>query len=95
MHYSATGLAWVQDAYTLVFGGLLLLGARAGDLLGRRRVFISGGAGGRTDPSAGLIGSGGGFCHYLEDRSLPDRGQSGLPEESGDEPPSHDDERRK
>jgi hypothetical protein len=40
MHYSATGLAWVQDAYTLVFGGLLLLGARAGDLLGRRRVFI-------------------------------------------------------
>jgi EmrB/QacA subfamily drug resistance transporter len=42
MHYSATGLAWVQDAYTLVFGGLLLLGARAGDLLGRRRVFIFG-----------------------------------------------------
>jgi MFS family permease len=42
MHYSTTGLAWVQDAYTLVFGGLLLLGARAGDLLGRRRVFIVG-----------------------------------------------------
>jgi len=42
MHYSTTGLAWVQDAYTLVFGGLLLLGARAGDLLGRRRVFIFG-----------------------------------------------------
>ncbi|UQX87748.1 MFS transporter [Jatrophihabitans telluris] len=42
MHYSDTGLAWVQDAYTLVFGGLLLLGARAGDLLGRRRVFIVG-----------------------------------------------------
>ncbi|GEK80825.1 MFS transporter [Agrococcus baldri] len=35
-------LTWVQDAYTLVFGGLLLLGARAGDLLGRRRVFIAG-----------------------------------------------------
>lgn len=35
-------LAWVQDAYTLVFGGLLLLGARAGDILGRRRVFIFG-----------------------------------------------------
>ena len=35
-------LAWVQDAYTLVFGGLLLLGARAGDLLGRRRVFVFG-----------------------------------------------------
>ena len=35
-------LSWVQDAYTLVFGGLLLLGARAGDLIGRRRVFIIG-----------------------------------------------------
>src|SRR6478735_4168758 len=35
-------LSWVQDAYTLVFGGLLLLGARAGDLVGRRRLFIVG-----------------------------------------------------
>jgi EmrB/QacA subfamily drug resistance transporter len=42
MHLSPAGLAWVQDAYTLVFGGLLLLGARAGDLLGRRRVFVFG-----------------------------------------------------
>jgi MFS family permease len=32
----------VQNAYTLAFGGLLLLGARAGDLLGRRRMFIAG-----------------------------------------------------
>ena len=39
---SPTELSWVQDAYTLVFGGLLLLGARAGDLLGRRRVFVAG-----------------------------------------------------
>jgi EmrB/QacA subfamily drug resistance transporter len=39
---STAELAWVQDAYTLVFGGLLLLGARAGDLLGRKRVFIFG-----------------------------------------------------
>jgi EmrB/QacA subfamily drug resistance transporter len=39
---SPTGLSWVQDAYTLVFGGLLLLGARLGDLLGRRRVFVAG-----------------------------------------------------
>lgn len=37
-----TGLSWVQDAYTLVFGGLLLLGARAGDLVGRRRLFTIG-----------------------------------------------------
>ena len=42
LRFSPAGLAWVQDAYTLVFGGLLLLGARAGDLLGRRRVFVFG-----------------------------------------------------
>ncbi|MGH3249688.1 MAG: MFS transporter, partial [Trebonia sp.] len=42
MHFSPTGLTWVQDAYTLVFGGLLLLGARAGDILGRRRMFVIG-----------------------------------------------------
>ena len=42
LHLSTGELSWVQDAYTLVFGGLLLLGARAGDLLGRRRVFVFG-----------------------------------------------------
>src|SRR6476660_5174532 len=40
--FSATTLSWVQNAYTLTFGGLLLLGARAGDLLGRRRTFVGG-----------------------------------------------------
>ncbi|WP_319579668.1 MFS transporter [uncultured Methanospirillum sp.] len=40
--FSDTGLAWVQNAYTLAFGGLLLLGARSGDILGRRRMFILG-----------------------------------------------------
>src|SRR5258707_1374572 len=40
--FSATGLSWVQNAYTLAFGGLLLLGARAGDVLGRRRMFVVG-----------------------------------------------------
>ncbi|OLT52284.1 MFS transporter [Cellulosimicrobium sp. CUA-896] len=39
---SASGLAWVQDAYLLTFGGFLLLGARAGDVLGRRRTFVVG-----------------------------------------------------
>ncbi|MBT0773369.1 MFS transporter [Kineosporia sp. J2-2] len=39
---SPASLSWVQDAYTLVFGGLLLLGARAGDLLGRVRLFVAG-----------------------------------------------------
>ena len=42
LDFSPTGLTWVQDAYTLVFGGLLLLGARAGDLVGRRRMFALG-----------------------------------------------------
>src|SRR5437016_4804803 len=40
--FSATGLSWVQTAYTLAFGGLLLLGARAGDILGRRRMLAAG-----------------------------------------------------
>ena len=40
--FSTTSLSWVLNAYTLTFGGLLLLGGRAGDILGRRRVFITG-----------------------------------------------------
>jgi MFS family permease len=40
--FSGTNLEWVVNAYTLVFGGLLLLGGRSGDLLGRRRIFIAG-----------------------------------------------------
>ncbi len=40
--FSPTGLSWAQNAYTLTFGGLLLLGARVGDLLGRRRTFMLG-----------------------------------------------------
>jgi EmrB/QacA subfamily drug resistance transporter len=40
--FSQTGLAWVFNGYTLAFGGLLLLGGRAGDLLGRRRMFLAG-----------------------------------------------------
>ena len=40
--FSPTSLSWVINAYTLAFGGLLLLGARAGDLLGRRRMLIAG-----------------------------------------------------
>ena len=42
LHFSAPSLSWVLNAYTLTFGGLLLLGGRAGDLLGRRRVFMAG-----------------------------------------------------
>jgi EmrB/QacA subfamily drug resistance transporter len=42
LHFSGTGLEWVVNAYALAFGGLLLLGGRSGDLLGRRRIFIAG-----------------------------------------------------
>src|SRR5204862_8178136 len=40
--FSATNLQWVVNAYTLAFAGFLLLGGRAADLLGQRRVFIAG-----------------------------------------------------
>jgi EmrB/QacA subfamily drug resistance transporter len=40
--FTPAGLSWVQNAYTLAFGGFLLLGARAGDILGRRRMFVTG-----------------------------------------------------
>jgi EmrB/QacA subfamily drug resistance transporter len=40
--FSPAALTWVQDAYTLTFGGLLLLAARAGDIIGRRRLFLVG-----------------------------------------------------
>ncbi len=42
LHFTATSLSWVLNGYTLAFGGLLLLGGRAGDILGRRRVFLAG-----------------------------------------------------
>ncbi|WP_249012198.1 MFS transporter [Conexibacter sp. DBS9H8] len=40
--FSEDGLQWVVNAYTITFAGFLLLGGRAADLLGRRRVFVSG-----------------------------------------------------
>ncbi|MYW66531.1 MFS transporter [Streptomyces sp. SID8379] len=42
LHFSPTGLSWVLNAYTLAFGGLLLLAGRAGDLLGRRATLTCG-----------------------------------------------------
>jgi EmrB/QacA subfamily drug resistance transporter len=42
LHFSATSLAWVVNAYLLTFGGFLLLGGRLGDLFGQRRLFIGG-----------------------------------------------------
>src|SRR5438309_12055605 len=42
LHFSQDSLSWVVNAYVLTFGGFLLLGGRAADLLGRRAVFIVG-----------------------------------------------------
>jgi EmrB/QacA subfamily drug resistance transporter len=42
LHFSTAGLQWVVNAYTLTFAGLLMLGGRAADLLGRRRVLLAG-----------------------------------------------------
>src|SRR3954447_3359041 len=42
LDFSSADLQWIGNAYTLVFGGFLLLGGRASDLLGRQRLFIAG-----------------------------------------------------
>ena len=55
--FSTANLSWVLNAYTLTFGGLLLLGARAGDILGRRTTFVWGIA---LFTAASLLG---GFAH--------------------------------
>jgi len=65
LHFAATDLEWVVNAYAIAFGGLLLLGGRAGDLFGRRRMFIIGAlmftagslAGGLATSSTFLIGA--------------------------------------
>jgi EmrB/QacA subfamily drug resistance transporter len=65
LHFNSTDLEWVVNGYALAFGGLLLLGGRAGDLFGRRRMFIAGVlvfaagslAGGLAVTSAWLIGA--------------------------------------
>ncbi len=42
LSFSAANLQWVVNAYTLIFGGFLLLGGRAADLAGRKRLFVAG-----------------------------------------------------
>src|SRR6266566_5580105 len=42
LHFSIADLQWVVNAYTLIFGGFLLLGGRASDLIGRQRLFVAG-----------------------------------------------------
>jgi EmrB/QacA subfamily drug resistance transporter len=42
LHFSSSNLQWVVNAYTLIFGGFLLLGGRVSDLVGRKRLFTAG-----------------------------------------------------
>src|ERR1700685_1727254 len=42
LHFSAANLQWIGNGYTLIFGGFLMLGGRAADLLGRKRLFVAG-----------------------------------------------------
>jgi EmrB/QacA subfamily drug resistance transporter len=42
LHFSPASLQWIVNSYTLVFGGFLLLGGRAADLIGRKRLFLAG-----------------------------------------------------
>lgn len=60
--FTDTGLSWVMTAYSLVFGGLLLLGGRAGDLFGRRRTFVAGTA---VFTAASLLGGLAGSAELL------------------------------
>jgi MFS family permease len=50
LHFSQEGLQWVITAYAILFGGVLLLGGRLADLLGRRRVFMTGSGCSRSPP---------------------------------------------
>src|SRR5215475_6270600 len=42
LHFSPQGLEWVPSGYLLTYGGFMLLGGRAADLIGRRRVLVAG-----------------------------------------------------
>src|SRR5438477_1542352 len=42
LHFSVQGLQWVPSAYLLTYGGFMLLGGRAADLFGRRRILLAG-----------------------------------------------------
>src|SRR6202012_5227174 len=65
LHFAPTDLSWIVNAYTLTFGGFLLLGGRMADLLGRRRMFMLGlvlfslasFAGGIAQSGGGLLGA--------------------------------------
>src|ERR1700720_4207502 len=53
LHFTQAELTWVVNAYLVTYGSLLLLAGRAGDLIGRKRVFLAGGAGFPVAPGLG------------------------------------------
>jgi EmrB/QacA subfamily drug resistance transporter len=60
LHFSVPGLQWVLSGYLLTYGGFMLLGGRAGDLLGRRRILVAGTSlFGISSLAGGLAGSAG------------------------------------
>src|ERR687888_470454 len=61
LHFSESSLQWVVTAYGLTFGGFLLLGGRAADLLGRRRILMLGLALFTTASLGAGLASGAGF----------------------------------
>ena len=75
LHFSESNLQWVVTAYGLTFGGFLLLGGRAADLLGRRRIMMSGLAL-FTGASLG--------CGPRDERRVPDRDAWGARTRRGD-----------
>ena len=75
LHFSETNLQWVATAYALTFGGFLLLGGRAADLLGRRRVLMVGLA---LFTAASLA------CGLASSDVVPDRKPGGAGDRRGD-----------
>ena len=80
LHLSGSGISWTITSYTLIFGSLLLLGGRAADMIGRRRMFLTGLAvftasslASALAPTAGCVSSPLGRARDLEQRSSPRR----------------------
>ena len=74
LDFGETSLSWVINAYTLTFGGLLLLGGRMADLLGRRRIFIAG---------LLLFSAASAACGFANSETTPDRRPRGAGHRGG------------
>ena len=91
LHFSQEGLQWIITAYAIIFGGVLLLGGRLADLLGRRRLFIAGVA---LFTVASLL-DGLAWSEGLADRVSRDSGARGSASLAGGALDPHDHVRRR